>query len=81
MDCETIDIKGDEYVFYLIKIKNENIPLISAISGIFVCRAPSGNATVLAAIKSNKMYNSAFMLPNGYAKTDSSLSKYSDYWK
>ena len=81
MDCGSIKIKETSIFFYLIKIKNENIPLISAISGIFVCRAPSGNTTVLAAIKSNKMYNSAFMLLNGYAKTDSSLSKYSDYWK
>ena len=39
------------------------------------------DAKKTAAIKSNKLYNSACMLLNGYAKTDSSLSKYSDYWK
>ena len=39
------------------------------------------DAKKTAAIKSNKLYNSACLLLNGYAKTDSSLSKYSDYWK
>jgi len=33
------------------------------------------------AIKSNAMYNRALLLLNGYAKTDSSLSKFTDYWK
>ena len=33
------------------------------------------------AIKSNAMYERALLLLNGYAKTDSSLSKFTDYWK
>ena len=39
------------------------------------------DAEKTAAIKSNPMYSRARLLLNGYAKTDSSLSKYTDYWK
>ena len=39
------------------------------------------DAQKTAAIKSNAKYKLALMLLNGYAKTDSSLSKYTDYWK
>lgn len=39
------------------------------------------DAEKTAAIKSNSMYSHARLLLNGYAKTDSSLSKYTDYWK
>ena len=39
------------------------------------------DAEKTAAIKSNPMYSRARLLLNGYAKTDNSLSKYTDYWK
>ena len=39
------------------------------------------DAEKTAAVKSNAKFKLALMLLNGYAKTDSSLSKYTDYWK
>ncbi len=39
------------------------------------------DAKKTAAIKSNSMYSHARLLLNGYAKTDSSLSKYTAYWE
>ena len=39
------------------------------------------DAEKTAAVKSNAAFKLALMLLNGYAMTDSSLSKYTDYWK
>ena len=52
----------------------------------YLYKQMTANATLTdaektAAIKANKMYNHALLLLNGYAKTDSSMSKYTDYWK
>ena len=52
----------------------------------YLYKQMTANATLTdaektAAIKANKMYNHALLLLNGYAKTESSLSKYTDYWK
>ena len=57
-----------------------------AVDHLVLLRQMTADATLTdaektAAVKSNAKFKLALMLLNGYAMTDSSLSKYTDYWK